>query len=483
MPFFCRGLSDKYDPFMSAKRQLEELFSNSQPEEPIAPIRSKYTPERQSPLTSTPVTRAKQPETSNFRRSMSLRLPKKTSAMPSKTWSSKPSKPSSVQSGITDDGPISKDFMKPEQYDEIPVRSVYSTLTANIGKSAVPPPLLRDPETIPNRRNMKLNLAKINLPSLEFPISKTDSLSTFLFHESEHLGLSEKDLKDSNNILNKQSTMKSVAEQDDYSDEEDPEDDHKERQREQPMPKVVNGAHKQQQQPQYCKVLLSPIEKQLIHLPLEPVARLDKDEFIDPKLINQCDNLNPAISSARDAHEDTILPPLSHSNSDRKVQLKRQMKFQLDNILYDTTPSETSDVFCEPEAGSEKVDTESDEKGTPSAAKSPEIEKYFDDFDLDEFINSFEDDEQNPIFRGYKEMMQSNSKLDESSNGEEEESVAYDADSNKKDFLLQEQLMNQQPASQQEFISTDSSYGRYLLEEGIVGEAKYINPPQIFISV
>lgn len=440
---------------MSAKRQLEELFSPSQAEEPealIAAAENKSTKKATTPTLGKAKPQAL-PIESNFRRSMSLRLPKKTSPKPLPK-----NKPSSVQSGISDDGPISSNFLKPEQYDEIPVRSVYSTLATNASlspsSSTAVAAVLRDQESIPNRRNLKLNLHKINLPSLELPISKTDSLAAFLNYE-KHLGLSsfsEKDLKDTNNILNKQSTMQSVAETDDAAGdavdqlERTPSSD--------PDSSRASLVVREPQKP-YVRVILSPIVKGSMQLLTDNCGA--QEDYIDPKLINECDNLDTKSSCSTEVNGNGHQPLLSHSSSERKVQLKRQMKFQIDNILYDKTPnpaSETSesDPFVEPDdCVKEKVHM------APTPTKP--LEKYFDDFDFEEFINSFEDDEQNPIFKDYKEMLQSNSKLNEDSDTEDDKD-RFCADP--KDTEVNREDRNDQPVTN-DFISTDSSYGRFVV--------------------
>lgn len=371
------GFSDKYDPFMSAKRQLEELFSPSQEVSGPNKSRTVNKPNPSKSITPTYPTRTKpivSPVTdSNFRRSMSLRLPKKS-----------PIKPmvSSVQAGITDDGPISTNFLKPEQYDEIPVRSVYSTLATNRNLS----PVLRDPETIPNRKNS----SKIILPSLEFPISKTDSLAAFLNYE-KNLGLSDKDLKDSSNILHQQS-LKVLSEQDDSEDEEES------------AKREIDEALD----------LGSFDEQEALANSHAKTTAGESVDYIDPGLINAYDNLN--TTDAGNIAMPLLPGRLSKSNSDRRVQLKRQMKLELDNILYETPQvAETKDdsLLAEHGNGIGNKDTGKRPEEKSNSCEPP-IEKYFDDFDFEEFINSFEDDEQNPIFKGYKEMLQGKEEEDES---------------------------------------------------------------------
>lgn len=503
-----RGFSDKYDPFMSAKRQLEELFSPTTTGGELANPQFTSTAKKPVPKAITPsqLSKPRQPISnldSNFRRSMSLRLPKKTSPKPLP----KVIKPSSIQSGITDDGPISSSFVKPEEYDETPVRSVYSTLTTNVGFTPGVA-ALRSPDSIPNRREMKLNLAKVNLPSLDYPISKTDSLAAFLNYE-KHLGLSsfsEKDLKDTNNILNKQSMgMKVVHELEDLSDEDNdgledrqeidiPEDSlegspekYKGKENHTITPSKASLVRSEPQKP-YVKVILSPIDMNKIGQLKEVECEPTGEDFINPSLINDCDNLSISQSKSSDTikassneSNETIRPVtgLVHSNSgdQRKVQLKRQMKLQLDNILYDKTPPASADgvkedPFLDMPLGKNhspvvtvkraEIGRKKDHSNDQSKQKNKPATLDFDDFDFEEFINSFEDDEQNPIFKGYKEMLQSNSKLDENSDPEDEENIYYtDTNKNDMDSGFQEQTGQQMILPRNEFIfSTDSSYGR-----------------------
>lgn len=446
---------------MSAKRQLEELFYPSHEKSPIAPINSPNM--NKVPLGAiSRIKHSSSPAESNFRRSMSLRLPKTTS---SKTLPKTKVKPSSVQSGLTEDGPISSSFLKPEQYDELPVRSVFSSHSTNVGLSPTPA-ILRDPETIPNRKKPRFNRPKNSLPSLEFPILKTDSLAAFLNYEKNLEGslFSEKDLKDTNNILTKQPKMKSVLEDFTDDDDDDGVDDEKVIEEEVVQEEALNDKKDQRDtikptvllndpQKRYMKVILSPI---LVNKENKPVKFPVPDNYIDPKLINDCDNLdtsNSSINTLRDLDEPELFPRLSQSNSEKK--LKRQMKLQLDNILYDTTPASSEEgTVADPDCGT------STKLQDPAFGKP--LEKYFDDFDLDEFINSFEDDEENPIFKGYKEMLQNNSsnKLDGDSDPEQhDEEDEQNSLSSPLKFQLDK--LKQQP-THTELVGTDSSYGRYM---------------------
>lgn len=315
---------------------------------------------------------------------------------------SKVIKPSSVQSGITDDGPISSNFLSPEEFDETPVRSVYS-------------PVLRNRNATPNRRTNRNILGNLNLPA----ISKTDSLAAFLNYE-KHLGLSEKDLKDTNNMLN-QHCMRTTDE-DDVPDEEETSRKETRDEEEEEDEKQMEKDEVNVEDPHFMTIdeeSLSPNQQSLsakqtessdsknsysfrMEAEKEENERLSDENQVEVCFINQFDNLSLKQSKVT---LETCVPILINdpieeqipkfdcgdglSRSERRVHLKRQMKLQLDNILYDTTPPTSAEV-----------------EGSMDSADDPNVRSYFEGFDLEAFIDSFEDDEKNPIFKGYKEMKQ-----------------------------------------------------------------------------
>ncbi|XP_050081328.1 mucin-5AC-like isoform X2 [Anopheles maculipalpis] len=199
---------DRYDPFLSARRQLEELFS---------PTTSLINASTAGTTTST--SRLNQMSTSggipsdkasnggasknahhnsNFRRAYSLRMPRKVSR-PMYVEKAK----SNIQKGITDDGPVSPNFLKSSEYDELPIKSTFNAL-----QMAEPKPKLRDSSTV--RKNLKLDIKDPNNPAGgEIPLSKTDSLAVFLKYENE-LAFSEKDMKDKSNSLSKRTSSLSA---------------------------------------------------------------------------------------------------------------------------------------------------------------------------------------------------------------------------------------------------------------------------------
>ncbi|XP_035789006.1 formin-J-like isoform X5 [Anopheles albimanus] len=203
---------DRYDPFLSARRQLEELFSPAtsliHTNSPASTTSTSRLNQSNSPSgggstnndvkSPTSGNAAKtSPLNSNFRRAFSLRMPRKVSR-PMYVEKAK----SNIQKGITDDGPVSPNFLKSSEYDEIPIKSTFNAL------QMVEKPKLRDSSTV--RKNLKLDLKDLNHPAItstgsELPLSKTDSLAVFLKYETE-LALSEKDMKDKSNSISKRSS-------------------------------------------------------------------------------------------------------------------------------------------------------------------------------------------------------------------------------------------------------------------------------------
>lgn len=287
---------------------------------------------------------------SNFTRTLSLRAPKtsKSSLYPSSTKSS-------IQRGITDDNPISSNFLKSSEFDELPIKTYASEFNASKMVNPTTPIIMRR-DTTPTlkRKNLKLDL---NLNKSTQPISKTDSLAVFLKYEHDLCiapSLSEKDMKDKNNSFSKR-----------LSD-----------------------------------ISSSSLEKS----PVVDLPEIPKFEKIDEKLINHCDNLyiksdSSSSSSSSSSSESSVETPKfiesNNRNSGEQRTLKRQIKLSRDNILYDSTPN--IDEY------SDKCDkTISLIENIP---KKDDMENIFNDFDFDEFISSFEDDEQYPIFKDYKELM------------------------------------------------------------------------------
>lgn len=189
---------ERYDPFLSAKRQLEELFSPSSSHNASA---SRQQQNAQTPTSNTmsksvvtPTSKTSPVNNSNFRRASSLRMPRKVSR-PMYIEKAK----SNIQKGITDDGPVSPNFLKSSEYDEIPIKSAFNAL------QMAEKPKMRDSNTV--RKNLKLDIKDPNMPAMDVPLSKTDSLAVFLKYEHELTlaAMSEKDMKDKSNSLSKRS--------------------------------------------------------------------------------------------------------------------------------------------------------------------------------------------------------------------------------------------------------------------------------------
>ncbi|XP_049299882.1 uncharacterized protein DDB_G0283357-like isoform X6 [Anopheles funestus] len=320
---------DRYDPFLSARRQLEELFS---------PTTSLI--HANSPGSTTSTSRLNQMSTtggtasdkttnvgnttknahhnSNFRRAYSLRMPRKVSR-PMYVEKAK----SNIQKGITDDGPVSPNFLKSSEYDELPIKSTFNALQMAEAK-----PKLRDSSTV--RKNLKLDIKDPNNPAGgDIPLSKTDSLAVFLKYENE-LAFSEKDMKDKSNSLSKRtSSLSAEANQQKKQDllnidEEQqkttkrsvptPEDESVKKQSQKLIPiklEPINITYNSNNSSESTNIkplvisLDAIIGKPSITKQKEPPADNDNradTSYIDPKLINKCDNLpiNLVKSSTKD---------------------------------------------------------------------------------------------------------------------------------------------------------------------------------------
>ncbi|GAB0086450.1 hypothetical protein DMENIID0001_005120 [Sergentomyia squamirostris] len=399
------GFSDKYDPFVSAKRQLEELFSppsqnSSSKKSTTTPTTSKIP--AKSPLSAakttlvSPTSQLSQLKASNFRRTSSLRMPKKASP-PKSFYPSRPTE-SRIQRGISDEGPISTNFVKPEVYDETPVKSVYAA-DFGVKKSPAQTPLA-------SRKNLRLELKKTNLPASDFPIAKTDSLAVFLNYERDlntsKPSMSEKELKDKSNSLRSQ--QKSEVASPEVSEMQI-----------RPMrlaPLVLEKTPK-----------LTPVTLNQILKPSTRV-KMDRSTFIDPKLINLRDNLpmNVGTVSSADSSETVsssgsrepsgkIPDNRTASNNQRnhetmverpQTPLKRQQKIECNNILHDMASKEAqTDSPTDPY--SDAYDQTIELLDSSEAKKIPvNFDEFFNDFDFEEFLTNFEDDEQYPLFRDYK---------------------------------------------------------------------------------
>ncbi|TDG43050.1 hypothetical protein AWZ03_010514 [Drosophila navojoa] len=486
--------SDKYDPFLSAKRQLEELCSPSTPPDNEPLVRTTATPTvtptatptaiMSTSLTSslgkatstTSTTASKGTPTSNFRRTSSLRGPRRTPLLPSRPLFATNYRPT-IQRGLSDEGPISSNFLKPEEYDEMPVR-------AACGNDFHSPRVVRRDTSNSNRKQqMKLPLGGDTEPDntststskqqqQQAPparnVAKTDSLAVFLKyeHELEQLNakaaevaanskeLSSKDLKDKSNNLSKQNSAKNL-----------------------------NANSSSGQLPPLTTPICPPVAKEnnenVAHnfatpLRLDPIVKPQQSlinnsnnnnsngggiaapspiklesifgsnrmaDYIDPKLINPCDNLlvqqsstgssdasstPQQLSQSRSSSQSTITmgqEQRRHSGEARNL-LKRKMRLGRNQFLYDASPEEayiSSGSCADDEANRSSL--EFDEqcwqqqqkqllsnplKAMPLTLPNMPVLPTFDDFDFEEFLSSFEnenDDEQFPLFRDCREFL------------------------------------------------------------------------------
>lgn len=356
-----------------------------------------------SPKTPQPIPKMQ----SNFKRTSSLRLSNRSKPKP---MIYTPSVKSNIHCGITDDGPISPNFVKATDYDELPIKSPYSAIKMcekNIAQNqiqipvraspsptmpSITKPLLRDKNSALIRKNLKLDLKNPNLPSADYPLSKTDSLALFLKYENEMTAkMSEKEMKDKSNSLSKRSQLTQGGKLPD-----------------------ING-HQQQQQP----VKVNNGDRPLISIDNLNKSQPDdnnqtKSHSAPVKLINACDNLplltngsgsDKSRSPSMDRKTDEESPPQGRRSGGAST-LRRQMKYNMDNILFDTDPEMKSTPSSSDNSNNNSL------KRPDSRASTAET--IFEDFDFDQFIASFTDDDKFPIFKDYKMLMtKSPSKVDD----------------------------------------------------------------------
>ncbi|XP_016988732.1 uncharacterized protein LOC108051224 isoform X10 [Drosophila rhopaloa] len=474
------GLGDKYDPFLSAKRQLEELCSPNTPppEEEVTtttPSIRNLTPISTTTPTATPsiamttsLTTAfgkpaqvaqKTTPTSNFRRTSSLRGPRRTPMLNSRPLFATNYRPT-IQRGLSDEGPISTNFLKPEEFDEMPVR-------AACGNDFHSPRVVRRDASASNRKQLlKLPVGGTseagNASQAGRSVAKTDSLAVFLKyeHELEQLNakaaelaaasqLTSKEQKDKSNTLSKQNSAKSLGQSTPTQ-----------------LPPLTPtavppspGAVKEVGYPPVATPLrLEPISKPAMNPPtphtpikLESIFGPRREtglglgsgsssvasDFIDPKLINACDNLHVSSGISSDASS-TPQQQLSQSRSRSSSQstitherrqsgearnlLKRKMRLGRNQFLYDASPEDAdASSGCSADDEANRSSMEYDEQcwqqqqkqllANPLPLVMPMVHSAmptFDDFDFEEFLSSFEnenDDEQFPLFKDCREFL------------------------------------------------------------------------------
>ncbi|XP_070499082.1 myb-like protein AA isoform X2 [Chironomus tepperi] len=480
-----------YDPFLSAKKQLEELFSPTTPTPSTKMINSmmttpssgisnnkhnksnndimskSFTSQTISPKTPQPIPKMQ----SNFRRTSSLRI---SNRKPKPVYT--PPIKSNVHCGITDDGPISPNFVKATDYDELPIKSPYSAIQL-VEKAASPPHnllrssqspspsptlpvfsnnsntnnninsnkpvLMRDKGNGLFRKNLKLDLKNPNMPSADYPLSKTDSLALFLKYESELSSqLSEKDLKDkSNNSLSKRSTTNFLL-------------------KDQKLPDINGKTMVMKPQPKtngivnnYNHLSNMEQEKELISIDKLNTSLQQQSDTTDSgkshsaplKLINACDNL-PLLSNNNNISDKSRSPSLEPRESPEKMTpgqsnttsrrsgsaLRRQKKYDMNNILFDTEPAETMMKTTPPSSS----DNSKNNSLIRPDSRTSNTESIFEDFDFDQFIASFTDDEKFPIFKDYKMLLNKSVKADEENNNNHLINNRKDESKNIKDDII-----------------------------------------------
>ena len=404
--------SGLYDPFLSAKKQLEELFSptttptttmiNSMMGTPSSGVKNgndimtkSLTLSNMSnhvaisPKTPQPIPKMQ----NNFKRTSSLRLSNRSKPKPIIYT---PAVKSNIHCGITDDGPISPNFVKATDYDELPIKSPYSAIKLcerNLAQNQIPvraspsptmpvilTPLMRDKNSALIRKTLKLDIRNPNLPSADFPLSKTDSLALFLKYENEMSAkLSEKEMKDKSNSLSKKSQLSHSGKLPDINSH-------------QPA-KVSQLPTKINQLPaKICNGDQSSFNKS------PPEDNSNKSHSAPGKLINPCDTLPLLNGSGSDKSRSPSIGRKNQEDSPGQARrMRRQMKYNMDNILFDTDPEMKSTP-----SSSDNSNNNSLKRPDSRVSNS---ETIFEDFDFDQFISSFNDDDQNPIFKDYKTLM------------------------------------------------------------------------------
>ncbi|XP_017148269.1 uncharacterized protein LOC108159466 isoform X1 [Drosophila miranda] len=480
---------DKYDPFLSAKRQLEELCSPGTPPEqeevsvpPTATLTAtpslSMTTSLTMPSSKAPPTTPKPTPASNFRRTSSLRGPRRTPLLPSRPLFATNYRPT-IQRGLSDEGPISTNFLKPEEYDEMPVRA------ACVNDFHSPRVVRRDTSTSNRKQMLKLPVgvgAASETTAQALPgrnVAKTDSLAVFLKyeHELEELNakaaevaaasqLTSKELKDKSNNLSKQNSAKNLTTSSNpgqlppltlttVTPASAPATA--------PPPVAVSAKENNEKrvpnnyQPIATPLRLEPISRPAtatpsVHQPvsggattLTPIklesifgfgrpAAAGGGEFIDPKLINACDNLHVSSGVASDASstpqqlsqsrsrsssQSTITYERRQSGEARNL-LKRKMRLGRNQFLYDASPEDAdASSGCSADDEANRSSMEYDEQCWQQQQKQllanplPLVMPMgnmptFDDFDFEEFLSSFEnenDDEQFPLFKDCREFL------------------------------------------------------------------------------
>ena len=371
--------------------------------------KSMYTNPIVSPKTLQPI-----PKMSTFKRTSSLRV------------SNRKTKPiyiektvSNIQRGISDEGPISPNFVKAIDYDELPIRSPYSaikmveaetqkqTSPSPVMPSIIHKPVMRDKSSTSIRKNLTLELMNPNKPSEIIPISKTDSMALFLKYESDlSAQLSEKELKDKSNSLSKRTlTMNHNASYNNDKDHKLPDINGKILPKLTPMNNNNNSNELEDDRP---LISIDNFNKSTIEK--KPTSVTNGNHLAPLKMVNVCDNNLPVFNNNNNTSrspsidrkmlDDDSRDSSSSQNSRRSgTTLRRKVKLSKDNFLFDTV--------MDPDA---KSQPSSSDDSNNNSLKRPESrnsksESVFDDFDFDQFLSTFNDDDKYPIFKDYKKLL------------------------------------------------------------------------------
>lgn len=434
------GLCDKYDPFISAKRQFDDLFSStmmtaSTPNNDFkatSPIMSKSM-NAKSPSSPTKTPNVSK-STASFRRTSSLRVPKKTSPV-----SYMPRyKPTTIQRGISDEGPMSANFVKSEEYDELPVKShaiippdlvPKSPKPLNRSVSAASPPVRK--RTNPTNRKHSHNEPVDNS---SFRLTKTDSLAAFLefendMNEMNEEAFSEQESADnlcteSNQCIDNAGMESEGDEVKCFSDELQIECNNNDIQVDANRNPIDSSNFN------ICDNLLlshttkTNDESACIGCPSD----IDTDINIDVSHGSYLSRSTSESSIILNEKHELIENTRNESNDIDKRNPKRQIRYLKDSLLFDNANDDEASTNIATEPNSyEKYSSEANDdrhsivtrkilpnKGDGHATdkghilqQSRDIEALFDDFDMEEFISTFNDNEQFPIFKNYKDQQHS----------------------------------------------------------------------------
>lgn len=371
-----------------------------------------YTNPIVSPKTPQPI-----PKMNTFKRTSSLRV------------SNRKTKPiyiektvSNIQRGISDEGPISPNFVRAIDYDELPIKSPYSaikmieaatqkqTSSSPVMPSIIHKPVMRDKSSTSLRKNLTLELKNPNKPSETIPISKTDSMALFLKYESDlSAQLSEKELKDKSNSLSKRTLiMNHNASYNNDKDHKLPDINGKS------MPKLAPiNANNNSNELSDERPLISIDNFNKSTMEKKPISVTNGNYLAPLKMINVCDNLpafinnsnnstsrSPSIDRKMMMLDDESRDSSSSQNSRRSGStLRRKVKLSKDNFLFDTGMDTDA-----------KSQLSSSDDSNNNSLKRPESrnsksESVFDDFDFDQFLSTFNDDDKYPIFKDYKKLL------------------------------------------------------------------------------